>query len=163
MDGGMPSPKVLVRSDLRLPARPESAAAARRAIEALDMPDTLIADAKLLVSELVTNSVRHAGLGPEDYIQVTIRWSGSRLRVIVWDRTTDLALSPVVGQFRPAPGTDSGWGLFLVDRIAGRWGTSLDRRAGYWFELELDGPAASPEGRAPRPPGPASPRAFRRP
>src|SRR5437763_15185178 len=86
MDGGTPSPKDLVRSDLRLAARPESAAAARRAIEALDMPDTLTADASLLVSELVTNSVRHSGLGPEDYIQLTIRWSGSRLRVIVWDR-----------------------------------------------------------------------------
>jgi len=163
MDGGMPSPKVLVRRDFLLAARPESAAAARRAIEAMDIPDALIADAKLLVSELVTNSVRHAGLGPEDSIQVTIRWSGSMLRVIVWDRTTDLALSPVVGQFRPAPGADSGWGLFLVDRIAGRWGTSLDRRAGYWFELDLEPPAASPEGRAPRPPPPASPLAFPRP
>ena len=163
MDGGMPSPQILVRLDLQLAARPESAAAARRAIEALDMPDTLIADAKLLVSELVTNSVRHAGLGPEDSIQVTIRWSGSGLRVIVWDRTTDLALSPVVGPFRPAPGADSGWGLFLVDRIARRWGTSLDRRAGYWFELELEPAEASRESRVPRPPPPASPLAFRRP
>jgi anti-sigma regulatory factor (Ser/Thr protein kinase) len=138
MDRGMPSPKIPVRHDLQLAARPTSASAARRAIEAMGLPDVLIADAKLLVSELVTNSIRHAGLGPEDFIQLTMRWFGGVLRVIVWDRTTDFSLSPVVGQFRPAPGADSGWGLFLVDRIARRWGTSFDRRAGYWFELELE-------------------------
>jgi anti-sigma regulatory factor (Ser/Thr protein kinase) len=107
----------------------------------MDLPATLIADATLLVSELVTNSIRHAGLGPDDDIRIAATWSGRVLRVIVWDRTTDIALSPVVGAFRPSPGAESGWGLFLVDRIASRWGTSLDRRAGYWFELELE-PAA---------------------
>ena len=142
MDSDMQDAQVLVRLDLQLAARPESVSVARRALEAMQGPAILIADAQLLVSELVTNSIRHAGLGPEDYIQVTIRWSGRVLRVIVWDRATDVALSPVVGEFRPAPGTDSGWGLFLVDRVARRWGTSLDRRAGYWFELELDPPGS---------------------
>jgi anti-sigma regulatory factor (Ser/Thr protein kinase) len=142
MDSDMQDPQVLVRLDLQLAARPESVSVARRALEAMQGPANLIADAQLLVSELVTNSIRHAGLGPEDYIQVTIRWSGTVLRVIVWDRATDVALSPVVGEFRPAPGADSGWGLFLVDRIARRWGTSLDRRAGYWFELELEPPGS---------------------
>ena len=137
----MGSPQALVRLDLRVTARPENVFVVRRAIEALDMPDRLIEDAKLLASELVTNSIRHAGLGPQDFIEIAVSWSGRVLRVIVWDRTTDLALSPVVGQFRPSPGVDSGWGLYLVDRIASRWGTSLDRRAGYWFELE---PAPEP-------------------
>jgi anti-sigma regulatory factor (Ser/Thr protein kinase) len=138
MERGMPSPQALARLDLRVASRPESVSAVRRDIEAMDLPATLIADAKLLVSELVTNSIRHAGLGPDDDIRIAVRWSGRVLRVIVWDRTADLALSPVAGAFRPSPGADSGWGLFLVDRIASRWGTSLDRRAGYWFELELE-------------------------
>ena len=30
-------------------------------------------------------------------------------------------------------GAASGWGLFLVDRLASRWGTD---EAGYWFELD---------------------------
>jgi anti-sigma regulatory factor (Ser/Thr protein kinase) len=141
MERGMPSPRVLARLDLRVASRPESVSAVRRDIEAMDLPVLLIEDAKLLVSELVTNSIRHAGLGPDDDIRIAVRWSGRVLRVIVWDRTTDIALSPVVGAFRPSPGADSGWGLFLVDRIASRWGTSLDRRAGYWFELELEPPA----------------------
>ena len=141
VERGMGSPQALVRLDLRVTARPENVFVVRRAIEALDMPDRLIEDAKLLASELVTNSIRHAGLGPQDFIQIAVSWTARVLRVIVWDRTTDLALSPVVGAFRPTPGADSGWGLYLVDRIASRWGTSLDRRAGYWFELE---PAPEP-------------------
>src|SRR2546428_2395399 len=53
-------PHALVRLDIRVAARPENVSAVRRAIETLDLPETLIDDAKLLVSELVTNSIRHA-------------------------------------------------------------------------------------------------------
>lgn len=48
----MRSPQDLVRLDLRVTARPENDLVVRRAIEALDMPDTLIEDATLLGSEL---------------------------------------------------------------------------------------------------------------
>ena len=140
-EGGMRCPQALVRLDLRVAARPENVLVVRRAIEALDMPGTLIEDARLLASELVTNSIRHAGLGPEDDIVIAVSWSGRVLRAIVCDRTIDATLSPVAGAFRPPPGAESGWGLFLVDHIASRWGTSLDRRAGYWLELE---PAPQP-------------------
>src|SRR5438445_6611614 len=101
---GIRTPQALVRLDLRVAARRANVLVVRRAIEALDMPDTLIEDAKLLASELVTNSIRHAGLGPQDFIEIAVSWSRRVLRVIVWDRTTDLALSPVVGAFRPTPG-----------------------------------------------------------
>jgi two-component sensor histidine kinase len=37
----------------------------------------------LAVSELVTNSVRHAGLAPDDLIRITVDWSGARLKVRV--------------------------------------------------------------------------------
>ena len=141
MEHGMRRPQPGLRLDLRVKARAENVSAVRRAIEALDLAPALIEDAKLLVSELVTNSIRHAGLGPEDDIVIAVSWSGRVLRVIVWDRTIDATLSPVAGAFRPPPGAESGWGLFLVDHIASRWGTSLDRRAGYWLELE---PAPQP-------------------
>jgi len=44
----------------------------------------------------------------------------------------------VSGSIRPAPGAESGWGLYLVDRVASRWGTSAH---GYWFELHQDPPS----------------------
>jgi len=135
-------PRALVRLDFRVAARPENVSAVRRAIEALEIPDSLIDDSKLLVSELVTNSIRHAELRPGEYIQITVTWSGKLLRVMVQDRPRDLASSSVVGAIRPSPGAESGWGLYLVDRIASRWGTSFGRPARYWFELEpAPGPA----------------------
>jgi anti-sigma regulatory factor (Ser/Thr protein kinase) len=101
------------------------------------LPLPLAFDAQLLVSELVSNSVRHAGLGRDDLIRVTADWSGDRLRVQVRDGGRPGRASPVSGSIRPAPGAESGWGLYLVDRLARRWGTTA---GGYWFELRGDQP-----------------------
>jgi anti-sigma regulatory factor (Ser/Thr protein kinase) len=101
------------------------------------LPLPLAFDAQLLVSELVSNSVRHAGLGGDALIRVTADWSGDRLRVHVRDGRRGGRPTGVSGSIRPAPGAESGWGLYLVDRVASRWGTSTD---GYWFELRQDPP-----------------------
>jgi anti-sigma regulatory factor (Ser/Thr protein kinase) len=110
---------------------------ARRALRRLGLPGQLAHDALLLISELVTNSVRHAGLGPDDRIDITADWSGTRLRVQVRDRGRPER--PELSVVRPTPGAESGWGLYLVDRLASRWGTTPD---GYWFELR-QGPGRS--------------------
>jgi anti-sigma regulatory factor (Ser/Thr protein kinase) len=110
----------------------------------MGLPDQVIGDATLLTTELVTNSIRHAGLGPDDYIDVTAAWSGTVLRVIV--RDTGSAGPPpgiVAGSIRPSPGRQSGWGLYLVDQLATRWGTNLEGSAGFWFELEYPRPAGA--------------------
>jgi anti-sigma regulatory factor (Ser/Thr protein kinase) len=124
-------------SSLRLAveARPRSLVELRRAVEGLGLSETMLRDAVLLTTELVTNSVRHAGLDADDVIEVVIVRSGSTLRVSVRDggswEPPDLA---VIGSMRPSPGAQSGWGLYLVDRLAARWGTN--RGGGFWFELE---------------------------
>jgi anti-sigma regulatory factor (Ser/Thr protein kinase) len=97
----------------------------------------MLDDAKLLASELVTNSIRHAGLGPDDRVRVRAIWSGTKLRVDVFDRSGKVDSLLVAGSIRPAPGAESGWGLYLVDRLASRWGAATGR---YWFELELESP-----------------------
>jgi two-component sensor histidine kinase len=114
-----------------LPAGPRSSAQVRRAIARIGLPAQLEADAQLLASELVTNGVIHAGLGAEGVLRVTIDWSGRRLLVIVDDGTPKASRRvPVV--IRPGPGAEAGWGLYLVDRVADRWGAGA---RGYWFEL----------------------------
>lgn len=110
---------------------------ARRALSQLRLPLPLAFDAQLLVSELVSNSVRHAGLGRDDLIRVTADWSGDQLMVHVRDGGRPTHGSLVAGSVRPAPGAESGWGLYLVDRLASRWGTTT---GGYWFELRRDQP-----------------------
>lgn len=123
------------RLDFRVPASPEVLAGVRDALGDLGLPSVLLADARLLVNELVTNSIRHSGLGPQDRVRIRADWSGTRLRVDVYDRVGARGPSPVVGSIRPPPGAQSGWGLYVVDRVARRWGAVPGR---YWFELELD-------------------------
>lgn len=100
-------------------------------------------NAELLVSELVTNSVRHAGLPSEASIEFSLRASHEVLMVEVADAgigfTEDSPVRPLA-----VPGTarSSGWGLFLVDRIADRWGAvQADGETRVWFELR---PGAHP-------------------
>lgn len=130
------SPEKVRRLDLRLEARPENVSRVRRSLERLDMPASLLDDAKLLASELFSNSIRHSGLGPDQFLHLTARWSGGALRITVRDRPDSAGPSPVLGSIRPSPGAESGWGLYFVDRIASRWGTSFDGGPGFWFELE---------------------------
>jgi anti-sigma regulatory factor (Ser/Thr protein kinase) len=125
------------RLDVSLRATRTAPRRARHALGQLRLPLPLAFDAQLLVSELVSNSVRHAGLGRDDRIRVTADWTGDRLRVHVRDGGRPRRASPVAGSIRPAPRAESGWGLYLVDRLASRWGTTA---GGYWFELQPDQP-----------------------
>jgi anti-sigma regulatory factor (Ser/Thr protein kinase) len=125
------------RLDVRIPATHQAPAKARRALGKLALPLPLAFDAQVAVSELVSNSVRHAGLAPDDLIRITADWSGTLLRVHVRDGTRGGRPTGISGSIRPAPGAESGWGLYLVDRVANRWGTSAD---GYWFELRQEPP-----------------------
>jgi len=120
--------------DLVLPAVPDSVPRARAALaELADAvgPDRLD-DLRLIVSELVTNSVRHAGLDGGDDIDLRIQLLTDRIRVEIHD--------PGPG-FVPtaAPATmyqDSGWGLYLVSRIADRWGIDTTAHGKtVWLEL----------------------------
>ena len=78
---------MLPEIDLRLRPDVNSPAEARRSLEALrpSLNDLLVDDAVLLVSEIVSNSVRHASLDKSDAIQVRVRGSDSMLRVDVID------------------------------------------------------------------------------
>ena len=107
---------------------------ARRALENLDLPHEALENAQLILSELLSNSVRHARLSRFDQIRVTAAVSDGRLRVDVIDGSN--VRDALAGAIRPAPGAESGWGLFLVDRIASRWGSMPGR---HWFQLDLAG------------------------
>jgi anti-sigma regulatory factor (Ser/Thr protein kinase) len=135
-DRSLPSPHPL-RLNLQISPVPEGVADARRALERLHLPPEALADAKLLVSELVTNGVRHADLGPEEKILLTAEREGSMLRISVRDRTEGNPPFSTAGSIRPPPRAESGWGLFLVDRLASRWGTGRGPGSSFWFELDL--------------------------
>src|SRR5215208_1883056 len=107
---------------------PYAAAAARRALGGLG-------DVALLVSELVTNSVRHGGAGEDHRLELAALREGERLRVEVTDWGPGFDRDA-----RPRRPTDEvgGWGLVLVERLADRWGVEHDGDATVvWFEVSM--------------------------
>jgi anti-sigma regulatory factor (Ser/Thr protein kinase) len=93
-------------------------------------------NAELLVSELVTNSVRHAGLPSEASIEFSVRASAEVLMVEVADAGQGFDHSPPRPRVVAGVAESSGWGLFLVDRISDRWGAvEMDGETRVWFEL----------------------------
>jgi anti-sigma regulatory factor (Ser/Thr protein kinase) len=85
--------------------------------------------AVLLVSELVTNAMRHGG----EPIRLVADLTSSGLRVEVYDGNCDAF--PAIRDIRPdAPG---GRGLRLVDALADRWGTvEVGDGKCVWFEID---------------------------
>jgi anti-sigma regulatory factor (Ser/Thr protein kinase) len=128
-----------VRVERRLPVSPEAAAEARHALDDLTgaIPDGRMRDVRLLISELVTNAVRHADLDAGDAIDLVIDIADQMLRVEVHDPGGGFVPSTP----SPDPARPSGWGLYLVAELADRWGVDSDERTSVWFEL--DRPAAA--------------------
>jgi anti-sigma regulatory factor (Ser/Thr protein kinase) len=116
---------------LRLRGGPEAAARARRALSKLraDIDPPLMETLRLLVTELVSNSVRHA------HSETVV------LKVVVARSAVLTEVTDEGPGFDPTdagtPGTDdSGWGLFLVERLADRWGVHQEPEVTrVWFEL----------------------------
>ena len=112
-----------------LPTTPKAAGAARRLLirEGLD-PD-LDHTVCLLVSEIVTNSVRHSGLGPDGKIVLAARLKHDFARIEIRDS---------------GPGFDpdvrhgaNGFGLRMLDTLAARWGVDVDDNGTrVWFEVD---------------------------
>jgi signal transduction histidine kinase len=119
--------------DLRLTPDLRAPEAARRSLDSLrpSLDGAVVDEAMLLVSELVTNSVRHAELGPEDTIAVRVLTKPSALRVEVVDPGRGFDPAGV-----PPPNGRGGWGLALLDRIAPRWGVTRGDGVQVWFELD---------------------------
>jgi anti-anti-sigma factor len=141
--GPPPPPTEAGQSGLRVALRFEvgaeldSPSQARHRLDALagDVPDGLLSDVKLLVSELVTNSVRHAGLGGDQQVSVAISMDPARLRIEVTDPGSGFEGRPMVAE----PDMESGRGLFLVEHLANRWGTRHDDGMTVWFEIDRQG------------------------
>jgi anti-sigma regulatory factor (Ser/Thr protein kinase) len=122
---------------IELHGGPEAIGAARHAIEKLADQERLprVDDLRLLVSELVTNSVLHGGAGPDDCVQLHVDCPEGRVRVEVCNNGggwIEQVRSTSLNSDEP-PG---GWGLMLVGAIADSWGVEAGERTCVWFEIE---------------------------
>ena len=109
-----------------------AAGEARAALSALDgrIDSNVLDDVRLLVSELVTNSVRHAG-AERELVRLMVTSNGTGVRVEVSDG--GVGFQPTARS--KAHDEVGGWGLHLVDRLADRWGVETGRRTRVWFEI----------------------------
>ena len=121
---------------LWLPPEPDSVAEARRATREVtqDTPQETQDAVELVVSELVTNAVKHAGMEPTDRIELSASRSPGRVRVEVGDCGPGFDAPP---GHTPGLEEPSGWGLYLVDRLADRWGVQRDAGTRVWTEFDL--------------------------
>jgi anti-sigma regulatory factor (Ser/Thr protein kinase) len=126
---------IAVEYRARLPLGARAPAAARRLVRCLD--DRVGAEPmeslELLVTELVTNAVRHAGMGAEGWVSVELVVAPAAVHVEVCD--PGRGFDPRDTATRPGEERGSGWGLFLVEQLASRWGVRHDDCTRVWFDL----------------------------
>ena len=116
---------------VELPRTPQAPTLARRALDELNgsLDPNVLPDVRLLVSELITNSVKYGGEGD---VQLVIDIHDERrMRVEVVDQ--GVGFVPVA---RDRPATDvGGWGLHLVQTLSNRWGVH-EGSTHVWFEID---------------------------
>jgi len=117
--------------DVELPRSAAAPASARRALRELAgrVSEGRLRDVVLLVSELVTNAVRHAA---GEHVRLIVTLDDRALRVEVHDPGEGFELHEPA----PDPARPSGWGLYLVAELADRWGVDRVPRTLVWFEMD---------------------------
>jgi anti-sigma regulatory factor (Ser/Thr protein kinase) len=125
---GAPALRLTLDSVSDAPAQARAAIAAFSESHGFDI-DTL-ATTMLLVSELVTNAVRHPDVQPPAGIGLEAHLAGAMIRVEITDQGSGFA-----PQERDPGQLDGGYGLYLLDKAAARWGIEHDGGNTVWFEV----------------------------
>jgi anti-sigma regulatory factor (Ser/Thr protein kinase) len=96
-----------------------------------DRPKETIETASLLVSELVTNSLRHGNaiLNASVVLRISQHDGVIRIEVVDWGQGFEYHRRSVPSD--PA----GGWGLYLVEQLSSRWGIERGTPNVVWFEL----------------------------
>ena len=125
------------RREWLLEGHPRSVGDARRHV--LEVAESFVdearlGDLRLVISEVVSNAVRHnSEAGP---VLVAVTPKDDYLCVQVTDPGSGLAPRPRA----TAPDEDGGWGFFLIEHMTRRWGlTREDEHTRVWFEFDFAG------------------------
>ncbi len=146
MDGpaALSDPRVQAVASIPLAGGDGAPRRARRlALQELDphLDDQAASDVVLIISELVTNSVRHAGVDADAELSVHLVLFADRVRVTVSDPGSDLEPRLIsIG-----PDATGGFGLRLVDHLSAAWGVLHEPASTtqVWCDLALSSPTTA--------------------
>jgi anti-sigma regulatory factor (Ser/Thr protein kinase) len=123
-----------LRVELELERSVDAPALARAEIAArcreLDLGAPLCQSLILLVSEVVSNAVRHSAGDSKAPVQLIATFGKQTIRVMVTDAGVGFTPRP-----RDPARTDDGYGLYLLEKVAARWGVESRGDTKVWFEL----------------------------
>lgn len=126
----LPTPGVTLELARTVQAPGLARAAVARRCEQLDLDAGLAQSLILLVSEVVSNAVRHSSGDPDSLIQLVASFGEQRIRVTVTDAGKGFVPRP-----RDPGSTRDGYGLYLLEKVATRWGVESVGDTKVWFEL----------------------------
>ena len=117
---------------VEIPRNAQAPFLARRALADLDgkIDPEVLPDVRLLVSELITNSVKYGGDGP---VRLEVEASKESVRAEIIDQ--GVGFTPVERD-REDLDKVGGWGLHLTEHLTSRWGT-YEGSTHVWFEIDL--------------------------
>jgi anti-sigma regulatory factor (Ser/Thr protein kinase) len=92
----------------------------------------ILRDVQLLVSEVVTNSLRHGELSDGDTVLVRVYLATESVRLEIVNRGTAGVVTVTRMDHRTR---GSGFGLDLVERLTARWGVRRNGGTNVWFEM----------------------------
>jgi anti-sigma regulatory factor (Ser/Thr protein kinase) len=123
-----------LRVSARFAATPASAHELADALAPLaaELGDRAAMDLRLLATELVANVVRHSGSAVAD-VEVRVGPRTIELRVTDDGPGFELPERPLA-----TPDGPGGWGLYVVDQSALRWGAERGDRHRVWLEMARD-------------------------
>ncbi|HTZ88269.1 MAG TPA: ATP-binding protein [Solirubrobacteraceae bacterium] len=84
----------------------------------------------LLVSEVVSNAVRHSPADPQEPVGFVASFGERAIRVMVTDAGEGFTPRP-----RDPARAHDGYGLYLLEKVADRWGVDSRGDTKVWFEL----------------------------
>ena len=134
--------------EVTLAAALDAPAAARAAVAAWmagRVGEATLADAQLLVVELVANSVRHADTPADAALRVRGEIRGDALRLEVEDRGSGGSIARRAPDLRHG----GGFGLNVVEALSRRWGVDRDAGTRVWAEIGIRAVEGDPADRGP--------------
>ena len=115
---------------------PAAPAAARRLVRDISLEENARAKLELILSELVTNSVVHAGEEREAELSVRLQRERAQVRGEVCGDGPEFEWAP----HDPDLEEPGGLGLMIVDQLSERWGIRHNSQVCVWFECSDCGP-----------------------